>query len=66
MDIDWKRSGYNDLVLIAFMDSYINTDEYFDEITAWCDENRCGRRTAYNMWQFKNEKSVTMFLLRWE
>ena len=33
--------------------------------TAWTDECRCGIRMSFNVWKFKNEKQITMFLIRW-
>lgn len=36
-----------------------------DPIQAWCGETHCGRRISFNEFQFKNEKQITMFLLRW-
>ena len=40
-------------------------DEHIMPIVEWCKQNNCGRRTAYNMFQFRNAKQVTLFLLRW-
>jgi len=40
-------------------------EEHITPIVEWCQQNNCGRRTAYNMFQFRNAKQVTMFLLRW-
>ena len=36
-----------------------------DPIAAWTDECRCGTRMSFNVWHFKNEKQITMFLIRW-
>jgi hypothetical protein len=36
-----------------------------DPIQAWSEECRCGVRMSFNVWQFKNEKQITMFLIRW-
>jgi len=35
------------------------------EMVEWCRENHCGYRIAYDMFEFKNQKDLTMFLLRW-
>lgn len=40
-------------------------DEHVDPIVEWCKQNNCGRRTAYNIFQFRNAEQVTMFMLRW-
>ena len=34
-------------------------------VQQWSELNKCGRRTAYNVWKFKNEDDMTFFLLRW-
>ena len=36
-----------------------------DPVQAWTDECRCGTRTSFNDWKFKNEKHITMFLMKW-
>ena len=36
-----------------------------DPVAAWTDECRCGTRMSFNVWKFKNEKQITMFLIRW-
>lgn len=40
-------------------------EEHMVEIADWCYQNKCGKRTAYDQYEFKNEKQMTMFLLRW-
>ena len=37
---------------------------YF-EIDAWCDENTAGVQGYGSRWLFKDEKDITMFILRW-
>lgn len=39
--------------------------DHFDTIGFWCKETGCGRRTSYNQFEFKKEKHLTMFLLKW-
>jgi hypothetical protein len=34
-------------------------------VQEWSDQNKCGRRMSFDLWQFKNEKEVSMFLLKW-
>ena len=36
-----------------------------DKVGEWCYENRCGRRTSYDTFKFRNEKDMTAFLLKW-
>ena len=40
-------------------------EEHMDPIGHWCEENRCGKRLAFNMFAFKNEAEVTAFMLKW-
>lgn len=40
-------------------------EKLMDEITEWCATTKCGRRTAYDMFQFKNKQEVLLFTLRW-
>jgi hypothetical protein len=36
-----------------------------DKIGQWCYEHKCGRRTSYDTFKFRNEKDMTAFLLKW-
>jgi hypothetical protein len=36
-----------------------------DPVQAWSQECNCGTRMSFNIWKFKNEKQITMFLIRW-
>lgn len=36
-----------------------------EDMQSWCEETRCGRRTAYNIFEFKTEAERTMFTVRW-
>ena len=36
-----------------------------DPVQAWTEECCCGTRMSFNVWHFKNEKQITMFLIRW-
>ena len=36
-----------------------------DPIGEWTMECNCGTRLSFNVWHFKNEKQITMFLIRW-
>lgn len=31
----------------------------------WCEENKCGHRTSYNEFKFRNKDQMIMFILRW-
>ena len=41
------------------------TEEDMVEVANWCKEHKCGVRTSWDTFKFKNEKSITAFLLRW-
>ena len=36
-----------------------------DPIQQWCIEHNCGTRTAFDMFKFKTDADITMFLLKW-
>ena len=36
-----------------------------DPIQTWSTECNCGKRMSFNVWQFKSEKHITMFLMKW-
>ena len=31
----------------------------------WCEDNKCGKRTSYDMFEFPNEQAAMLFRLRW-
>ena len=35
------------------------------EIADWCNQNKCGHRTAFNIFEFRSKEELTMFMLRW-
>lgn len=41
------------------------TDNDLAKMAAWCEQNKCGRRTAYNMFAFRTRKEMMLFTLRW-
>jgi len=36
-----------------------------DPIQQWCTQTRCGKRISFDTFIFKENKQITMFLLRW-
>ena len=36
-----------------------------DPVQAWSEQCCCGTRLSFNVWKFKSEKQITMFLIRW-
>lgn len=41
------------------------TDELFEEINKWCEENHCGQSMTRTLWSFKTEAQRDWFLLKW-
>jgi hypothetical protein len=72
MNIVWQRDTPTSLILYARI-SYDHgpitqtglRDHDLDPIQEWCVQNRCGRRTSFEQFRFRNEQEVTMFLLKW-
>lgn len=44
--------------------NFTPSGRYF-EIDAWCKENTAGVHGYGSRWLFKDEKDITMFILRW-
>ena len=59
----WLR--FDPDLLIYGDDGSGNLEKKLDIIAKWCKTNSCGRRMSYDMWQFKTEAEITMFLLAW-
>ena len=68
--IKWQRlpglrlQAYTDDVAPRGFERGLNEDD-MDPVQAWSTECRCGVRMSFNVWKFKNEKHITMFLIRW-
>jgi hypothetical protein len=68
----WERDTTFPLILIARM-AYEHgavtltglRDTHLDPVQDWCVANKCGRRTAFDTFKFRNEEELTMFLLKW-
>jgi hypothetical protein len=63
--IKWKKSGR--LGLRAYQDDQflgLNHDD-MNPISQWCLTNNCGRRMSFDTFQFRDEKEISMFLLKW-
>lgn len=39
--------------------------DHLDPIQEWCVANKCGRRLSFEMFKFRSEKEIAMFLLKW-
>jgi len=72
MKLAWESYPETPLVLYARM-AYEHgavtptglRSEHLDPVQDWCVQNRCGVRTSFDMFKFRNEKELAMFLLRW-
>jgi hypothetical protein len=72
MKIVWERDINKPLVLSARL-SYDHgpithtglRDTHLEPVQEWCIQNKCGRRTSFEQFRFRNEQEVTMFLLKW-
>ena len=68
--IKWQRlpglklQAYTDDVAPRGFERGLNESD-MDPVQAWSEECRCGTRMSFNVWKFKNEKQITMFLIRW-
>jgi hypothetical protein len=68
--IKWQRlpglklQAYTDEVAPRGFERGLNELD-MDPIQAWSVECNCGVRMSFNVWKFKNEKQITMFLIKW-
>ena len=72
MKIVWERDTTHPLTLYARM-SYghgaitptgLRSDD-LGPVQDWCVQNRCGSRTSFEIFRFRTEQEVIMFLLKW-
>lgn len=68
--IKWQRlpglklQAYTDDVAPRGFERGLNETD-MDPVQAWSEQCCCGTRLSFNIWKFKNEKQITMFLIRW-
>ena len=68
--IKWQRlpglklQAYTDEVAPRGFERGLNESD-MDPVQEWSVECNCGTRMSFNIWKFKNEKQITMFLIRW-
>ena len=41
------------------------TEPELDAIMLWSMEHKCGIRMSWDMWKFRSEKELTLFVLKW-
>jgi len=61
-----KKRGINVQFYCESAWSTAPTEEYMLEVAAWCAETKCGKRTSFDQFRFKNEQEYMMFMLRWQ
>lgn len=72
MKIVWERDAAYPLVVVARI-AYDHgpitqtglRDHDLEPVQAWCMHNRCGWRTSFDTFKFRNEAEMSMFLLKW-
>lgn len=72
MRLAWEKYDSRPLTLYARM-AYEHgaitptglREDHLVPVQEWCEENRCGVRTSFDMFKFKNEKEMSIFLLKW-
>ena len=61
--ITWNQ-GKKKNSLVAVSEHGLNEKD-IDPIQQWCKEHNCGQRLSFDTFQFKEEKEISMFLLKW-
>jgi hypothetical protein len=68
--IKWQRlpglklQAYTDDVAPRGFERGLNESD-MDPIQSWSQDSNCGVRMSFNVWKFKSEKHITMFLIKW-
>lgn len=68
--IKWQRlpglklQAYVDEIQPGGFERGLNESD-MDFVQAWSEECCCGVRMSFNVWNFENEKQITMFLIQW-
>jgi hypothetical protein len=68
LKIQWKRLSNNRIRAICRGDNThfdLLQESDMDPIQEWCESHRCGVRTSFDTFKFKDKKQLTMFILRW-
>ena len=60
-----ERKGKKEIIWNSLSGFRPAEDIALRQVQEWSELNKCGRRTAYNVWKFKNPDDMTFFLLRW-
>ena len=72
MKLVWQREPGDKIILVAkchYPHGAVTTtglrDTDMDPIQDWCVANKCGRRTSFDTFRFRDEKELAFFLLKW-
>lgn len=73
MKIIWRRVESGPKIILVAMENHMFSsstatglrDTDMDPVQDWCVANRCGVRTAFDTFKFRNERELTIFLLKW-
>jgi hypothetical protein len=72
MKLVWQREPGDKIILVAkcqYSHGAITAtglrDTDMDPIQDWCVANRCGVRTSFDTFKFRDERELTAFLLKW-
>jgi len=73
MKIVWQRAESGPKIILVAKYQYSHgavtptglRDTDMDPIQDWCVANKCGVRTSFDTFKFRNEKELSMFLLKW-
>jgi hypothetical protein len=72
MKIIWQREPGDKIILVArchYPHGAVTAtglrDTDMDPVQDWCVANRCGVRTSFDTFKFRNEQELTIFLLKW-
>lgn len=73
MKIFWERLEGNRRIILIARTRYENgarsfiglRDTDLDPVQDWCVASKCGERISFDMFKFRNEQEMAVFLLKW-
>jgi hypothetical protein len=71
--LSWKQTDlilectnmHEDDVPVVVWENIGISERNMAPVQAWCIAHSCGVRTSFDTFKFKNQKEISMFLLRW-
>jgi hypothetical protein len=61
----WIQLHGSELPIPSYPDHTSLTETEADAIMQWTMENHMGVRMSFDMWKFRDEKELMVFLLKW-